>query len=58
MSDYHVDDQSQPLKPLVAETLWIRRVRLANMAARLDPAEERSIAEEGLEADMTSWPEY
>jgi hypothetical protein len=58
MSDYHVEHRSQPLKPPVAENLRIRRVRLAELAARLDPAEERSIAEEGLEADVTSWPEY
>lgn len=31
---------------------------LAHEVARLDPAEERALAEEGLEADFRAWPEY
>jgi Arc/MetJ-type ribon-helix-helix transcriptional regulator len=32
--------------------------RLAAECAKLDPAFEQAMAEEGLGADMTSWPEY
>jgi len=32
--------------------------RLAAECAKLDPAFERAMAEEGLGADMASWPEY
>ena len=38
---------------------WLRlRTRLAEACARLDPAEERALAEEGLAADLASWPRY
>jgi hypothetical protein len=58
MSDYHVNNQSQPIEPAVAENLQTRLGRLADASAELDPVEERSIAEEGLDADLASWAEY
>ena len=36
----------------------LERRRLARECARLDPAEERALAEEGLGAEVESWPEY
>lgn len=36
----------------------ITRTRLARECAKLDPAHERSLAEEGLSADVLEWPEY
>lgn len=35
-----------------------RRSRLADEASKLDPNEERALAEEGLPAGAESWPEY
>ena len=32
--------------------------RLAEEAARLDPTEERALAEEGLAAEAVDWPAY
>ena len=32
--------------------------RLARECAKLDPNEERAMAEEGLTEDVTKWPEY
>lgn len=36
---------------------WTRE-RLAEECAKLDPGEERALAEEGLCADTEAWPEY
>lgn len=36
----------------------LRHRRLARECARLNAAEERSIAEEGIEQDILQWPEY
>ncbi|HYJ79719.1 MAG TPA: ribbon-helix-helix protein, CopG family [Longimicrobiaceae bacterium] len=32
--------------------------RLSDACARLDPAEERALAEEGLEGELEEWPVY
>lgn len=32
--------------------------RLARECAKLDPREEKALAEEGLETDLEAWPEY
>lgn len=32
--------------------------RLAAECAKLDPAQEQDLAEEGIEADLAAWPEY
>jgi metal-responsive CopG/Arc/MetJ family transcriptional regulator len=36
----------------------LRRIRLARECARLDPREEQALAEEGIEQELTTWPEY
>jgi metal-responsive CopG/Arc/MetJ family transcriptional regulator len=52
-------NRSQAIEAAVAEQLTrLRRTRLADACARLDPAEERALAEEGLGSDLDSWPEY
>ena len=43
---------------VVAQLHRLRRNRLADACARLDPAEERALAEEGLGSDLEAWPEY
>lgn len=36
----------------------LRRARFDEECAKLDPAEERALAEEGLAGDLANWPEY
>jgi metal-responsive CopG/Arc/MetJ family transcriptional regulator len=52
-------NRSQAIEAAVAEQVTrIRRTRLAEACAQLDPAEERALAEEGLGIDAATWPEY
>lgn len=52
-------NRSQAIEAAVAgELARLRRTRLAEACARLDPAEERALAEEGLGGDLADWPEY
>jgi len=51
-------NRSQAIEAAVAEKLdRLRRGRLARECAKLDPKEEKALAEEGL-ADLDAWPEY
>lgn len=51
-------NRSQAIETALAEKLArLARTRLAEECAKLDPAEERQVADEGLGAD-TVWPEY
>jgi len=36
----------------------MRRSRLARECAKLDPAEEQAMAEEGMAPGLAAWPEY
>ena len=36
----------------------LKRRRLAEECAKLDPEYERSLAEEGMSAELAQWPEY
>jgi metal-responsive CopG/Arc/MetJ family transcriptional regulator len=36
----------------------VRRSHLARECATLDPHEEQALAEEGIEQELTMWPEY
>lgn len=52
-------NRSQAIEAAVAEQLdRIERRRLVEECAKLDPATERAMAEEGLGADGAGWPEY
>lgn len=52
-------NRSQAIEAAIQEQLvHLRRTRLAEACTRLDPAEERALAEEGLGADLATWPEY
>ena len=52
-------NRSQAIEAAVAEKLQrLAQTRLARECAKLDPAEERALAEEGLAADSETWPEY
>lgn len=52
-------NRSQAIQEAVKEKLArIRRTRLAKECAKLDPALERAMADEGLNEDLSQWPEY
>lgn len=52
-------NRSRAIEAAVTEQLTrLRRTRLAEACARLDPIQERALAEEGLGADLSDWPEY
>jgi hypothetical protein len=40
------------------EEVALRRARFDEECAKLNPAEERALAEEGLAEDFAAWPEY
>jgi metal-responsive CopG/Arc/MetJ family transcriptional regulator len=52
-------NRSQAIEAAVAEKLdRIRHGRLARESAKIDPKEEKALAEEGLGAELEAWPEY
>ncbi len=52
-------NRSQAIETAVAEKLArTKHTRLARECAKLDPREEKALAEEGLSSDLTAWPEY
>ena len=52
-------NRSQAIEEAVAEKLdRLERSRLAQECAKLDPAFEKALAEEGLSEDLAEWPEY
>jgi metal-responsive CopG/Arc/MetJ family transcriptional regulator len=52
-------NRSQAIQEAVKEKLErIERSRLARECAKLDPAFEKAMAEEGLTKDLSEWPEY
>jgi metal-responsive CopG/Arc/MetJ family transcriptional regulator len=52
-------NRSQAIQEVVAEKLArLEGSRLAQECAKLDPAFEKALAEEGLSEDLAKWPEY
>lgn len=52
-------NRSQAIQEAVKEKLArMRRTRLAKECAKLDPAFEKAMADEGLTEDLSRWPEY
>lgn len=52
-------NRSQAIETAVAEKLErLARIRLARECARLDPDEEKALAEEGLTGTLETWPDY
>jgi metal-responsive CopG/Arc/MetJ family transcriptional regulator len=52
-------NRSQAIEAALSEKLQrLARTRLARECARLDPKEERTLAEEGLAGSAETWPEY
>jgi metal-responsive CopG/Arc/MetJ family transcriptional regulator len=57
--DARYPNRSQAIEAAIAEQLdRLERRRLIEECAKLDPAAERALAEEGLGADTAGWPEY
>jgi len=51
--------RSQVIQEAVDEKLQrIERSRLAKECAKLDPAFEKAMAEEGMSEELSEWPEY
>ena len=51
--------RSQAIQEAVREKLQrMKRTRLAEECARLEPSSEKEMAEEGITEDMKEWPEY
>ena len=52
-------NRSRAIQSAVEEKLErIERSRLARECAKLDPAFEKALAEEGMSEDLSQWPEY
>jgi Arc/MetJ-type ribon-helix-helix transcriptional regulator len=52
-------NRSQAVEAALADKLHrLARTRLARECAKLDPKEEQRLANEGLGADLETWPEY
>lgn len=52
-------NRSQAVEAALADKLRrLARTRLARESAKLDPREEKRLAEDGLAEDVASWPEY
>ena len=52
-------NRSQAIETAVAEKIArLSKRRLARECAKLDPKEERALAEEGLAGSKDTWPEY
>ena len=52
-------NRSQIIQEAVEETLQrMERSRLAKECAKLDPAFEKAMAEEGMSEELSEWPEY
>ena len=51
--------RSRAIQEAIEEKLSrLKRTRLAEECAKLDPADEQAIAEEGLSEELRQWPEY
>ena len=52
-------NRSQAIQEAVAEKITrLDRSRLARECAKVDPAYEKALAEEGLSTELSEWPEY
>jgi metal-responsive CopG/Arc/MetJ family transcriptional regulator len=52
-------NRSQAIQEAVEEKISrLDRSRLARECAKVDPAFEKALAEEGLSAELEEWPEY
>ena len=51
--------RSRAIQEAVEEKLSsLRKTRLAEECAKLDPSDEQALAEEAISVEMSQWPEY
>ena len=43
---------------VIERMVKVEKTRLAEESAKLDPAYEQALADEGLSGDLSEWPEY
>jgi len=59
VGEHVFQNRSQAIQDAVDEKLTrMKRSRLSIECAKLEPALERAMAEEGLAEDVSQWPEY
>ena len=59
VADKVFNSRSQAVQLSVKEKIArMRKRRLAHECAKLNPKEEKALAEEGLKEDLQRWPEY
>lgn len=59
VAEHRFPNRSQAIEVAVAEKIArLSKARLVLECAKLDPAEERALAEEGLAGSKDTWPEY
>lgn len=59
VSQQRFRNRSQAIESALADKLQrLARTRLAREAAKLNPAQEKRLADEGLADALKSWPEY
>jgi metal-responsive CopG/Arc/MetJ family transcriptional regulator len=52
-------NRSQAIETVLTDKLdRLDRVRLARECSKLDPAQEKELAEEGFSEELSRWPEY
>ena len=59
VSEHQFPNRSQAIQEALDEKLTrLSHGRLAQECAKLDPAFEQSLAEEGIRGELAAWPEY
>jgi metal-responsive CopG/Arc/MetJ family transcriptional regulator len=59
IADRRFPNRSQAVEAALAEKLErLAQTRLAREVAKLDPTEEKALAEEGMGVELATWPEY
>jgi Arc/MetJ-type ribon-helix-helix transcriptional regulator len=59
IEENYFQNRSQAIRDAVREKLArMKRSRLFMECAKLDPKFEKAMAEEGLDEDVSQWPEY
>lgn len=59
VKENHYPNRSRAVQEAIRDKLQrLQKGRLAREAAKLDPAFEQAMAEEGLTEDKKQWPEY
>ena len=59
IAEQRFPNRSQAVEMALAEKLErLSHARLARAAAKLDPVEEKALAEEGMGVEIAAWPEY